>query len=703
MAADHVEARSLTALNALAANPPQYPVKPNETRQEPLTLYISRVPGTRDIILSTARPQLKNVSVTDVANSLYYVHFNTPDDEQQAAAAAAEATATGGEARRSMDSLASANMIPRKPVRTTAQDPPQLQATSDAPIREVPEVITPALTPTATGMANPGAERQPHFQEPMSGSTPGGPGGVDQAPMQRHRPGSIQRKPVMSQSQIPKTGDNQPPPPPHMPQPQIPKTGEDQPPPPPPHMHLPPRPDEIDSLPLEYQDWRPDLPPRPSALGHPGQYPDSFAGLAPSPPSTSRSPSPGKRKPFTPFSLTIIRRDPSSGQQWNIGQVASFQLEHPEMFFEEKHTPSPSISIHLETAGYNKFRGMPMSLAGFDIEALRGSLDVMRPASASSRPALAPVPSTNTNNINVNSHNLEPPATSKAAYNGFERQVKMMYGPSWTANIRNAFRRLESKDGKDGGEPSTSPNKKFGHSRDTSAASGFGHSRETSTASMGSFNGDFDGGEAPIITLPGHGLKPRGYMFMSPWDGRCEFRTAAGGRSLQCRHILPGTGGFHNPLVDGGGGGDDGPLSPNGGRSRKSSVARSNIQDISELRFNLPSAELFNGNKSPSPEQQQGQGMQQQQTQHLHEGRERMRDRILNGMTNKTEDDLDDYEYETGSYDMTLGKEKAGGGNRGKRAKMGKLIVCEDGLKMLDLVVAANVGIWWCVWERKND
>ncbi|KAK8040274.1 oxidoreductase-like protein [Apiospora marii] len=649
MAAEHVEARSLTALNALAANPPQYPVKPNEARQDPLTLYISRVPGTRDIILSTARPQLKNVSVTDVSNSLYYVHFNTPEDEQLASAAAPEAPA--GEPRKSMDSLSSTNMIPRKPVRG-AQDPSQLHNSTEAPHSGQSE---------ANGSANPGGERHPHFQEPLPGSTPNGPG--DQAPMQRNRPGSILRKPVQSQPQKP-----------------IPEAGDDHPPPPPPHMSLPPRPDEIDSLPIEYQDWRPDLPPRPSAPGHPGF--DSFAGLAPSPPSTSRSPSPGNRKPFTPFSLTIIRRDPSTGQQWNIGQVASFQLEHPEMFLEEKHTPSPSINIHLEAAGYNKFRGMPMSLANFDIEAFRGSLDVTRPTSGSSR--LMPTATNHT--TSAVSHTTDTLAAPKSTYNGFERQVKMMYAPSWTSNIRNAFRRLDSKDG----DLSTSPNKKIGHSRDTSTAS---------AASMGSFDGDFDGGEAPIITMPGPGLKPRGYMFMSPWDGRCEFRTGAGGRSVQCRHILPGTGGAYNPLVNGGGAGDDGPLSPGGGRSRKGSAARSNIQAISELRFNLPSSELFNGSKSPSPEQQQ----HHQQGQHLHEGRERMRDRIINGMTNKTEDDLDDYEYEVGGYDMTLGKEKAGGGNRGKRAKMGKLIVCEDGLKMLDLVVAANVGIWWCVWERKND
>jgi NADH dehydrogenase (ubiquinone) Fe-S protein 8 len=39
------EARSLSSINYLAANPPQYPYHP-EVR-ESLTLYISRVPGTQ--------------------------------------------------------------------------------------------------------------------------------------------------------------------------------------------------------------------------------------------------------------------------------------------------------------------------------------------------------------------------------------------------------------------------------------------------------------------------------------------------------------------------------------------------------------------------------------------------------------------------------------------------------------------------------
>lgn len=50
--------------------------------------------------------------------------------------------------------------------------------------------------------------------------------------------------------------------------------------------------------------------------------------------------------------------------------------------------------------------------------------------------------------------------------------------------------------------------------------------------------------------------------------------------------------------------------------------------------------------------------------------------------------------------DLTLGQEKAGGGFGGKQAKLGKLIVAREGLGMLDLLVAANVGLWWRAYER---
>lgn len=44
---------------------------------------------------------------------------------------------------------------------------------------------------------------------------------------------------------------------------------------------------------------------------------------------------------------------------------------------------------------------------------------------------------------------------------------------------------------------------------------------------------------------------------------------------------------------------------------------------------------------------------------------------------------------------LDLGREKAGGGFKGHSAKLGKLIIEDEGLKMCDLVVAACMGVWW--------
>jgi len=46
-----VEARSLSSITALAANPPAYPRNPTQTPLEPLVLYIVRVPGSRGMYL----------------------------------------------------------------------------------------------------------------------------------------------------------------------------------------------------------------------------------------------------------------------------------------------------------------------------------------------------------------------------------------------------------------------------------------------------------------------------------------------------------------------------------------------------------------------------------------------------------------------------------------------------------------------------
>lgn len=68
------------------------------------------------------------------------------------------------------------------------------------------------------------------------------------------------------------------------------------------------------------------------------------------------------------------------------------------------------------------------------------------------------------------------------------------------------------------------------------------------------------------------------------------------------------------------------------------------------------------------------------------------------GSDDNDEDLADDGDGD-GEMGLSLGREKAGGGNRGKRAKLGKLFVFDEGFKMMDLVVAANMGIWWAGWE----
>jgi hypothetical protein len=52
--------------------------------------------------------------------------------------------------------------------------------------------------------------------------------------------------------------------------------------------------------------------------------------------------------------------------------------------------------------------------------------------------------------------------------------------------------------------------------------------------------------------------------------------------------------------------------------------------------------------------------------------------------------------------DLSLGQEFAGGGFAGKQAKLGKIILDDEGLKMMDLLVAANLALWWRAYEKSN-
>lgn len=700
-----MEARSLASINYLAANPPQYPVNPAETQQEPLTLYISRVPGTRgrspsrhaalpslvvvklvqsqltqpclDVILSPFKPQLKNVTVEDVASSLYYVHLDTtvPSDGPEGPPHRRGRGRPDGSSDEGSPSRKAA--IPRKPIPgngAAVHDPvtvgrqqnvPPPRHSVDNPHHHAsPTHLTAhhAWRPMEdSGISfNEAPQLPPHL--PVSplmqgpASSPFMP--VPASPhIQAPQPAFPARKPVAG----PRLMNNTVVPPPIStrnrdslsPAPREPFTSNER---GYGFEYTSSRPSTGRASYIEFQEARGAGHPAEPPVGHRTSvlYPDDSSRLATqayetdvqsptgrfSPNRFTRSPSPTPTKQKDLFTLHLIRRDPSSGNQWNVGRISSQQIDGQSSAFENgTHSPiralssssaRPAIDIQLETLGYAKFRHMPN----------RRSVDVTGPHMTAAALSAA-----------AHGENMLPHSEGGAA---FTRQVQMAYSKSWTSNLKEKWNRMEQNH----------KASRQGHGRSHSAVSA-----TPSMVSLGNTSPPY-----PTVGHPGPGMKPRGYVFTSPWDGRCDFRTGNAGRSLRCHHALHnGQTSSYNPLV----------AEQEGGNGLIPSGSPSSV--VSELRFNLPSSELL------APDDQNRRGAAHQRLGSLSKFWKRGDDQ-----------DSDDYDdgHEISPFDVNLGKERAGGGNRGSRAKLGKLIVYGDGLKMLDLVVSANIGVWWGSWER---
>ena len=268
-----------------------------------------------------------------------------------------------------------------------------------------------------------------------------------------------------------------------------------------------------------------------------------------------------------PFHVTLIRRDPTHGNQWNVGTITNSSKSSPL-----EVSADGGIAVEITTPGYKRFagdNGAPVTLESLGITSLTDLRKSMPPGSAPSIAATTPA---------------KPSGPLK-----FERRVQ----------LTNQFphhpqhQRHNSHD-----NPHTSQSSKF----------------------------------------------PKGiYTFTSPWNGTCTFTTGANGRSLKCKHTIPG------PTTNSEDG--DGPVSVT----------------IAELRFNLPTFGLGSAG--------------------LQKGDQR------SGFGSHFPPDPD-------RLDLSLARERAGGGMRGNSAKLGKLIIEDEGLKMLDLVVAACMGVWWKVYDH---
>ena len=158
-------------------------------------------------------------------------------------------------------------------------------------------------------------------------------------------------------------------------------------------------------------------------------------------------------------------------------------------------------------------------------------------------------------------------------------------------------------------------------------------------------------------------IPTKGYAFQSPWNGTCEFVTGVAGRSLKCRHSHSSTYG--------------------------------QASEVSELRFNLPSSKAFTAApKSLIPTIPRESKRSSIFHHHRRQDSWDSIDTSAPGITHSSKVELED------RLDLSLGQEHAGGGFGGKQAKLGKLIIEPEGLQMLDLLVAANMALWWRVYDR---
>jgi hypothetical protein len=112
---------------------------------------------------------------------------------------------------------------------------------------------------------------------------------------------------------------------------------------------------------------------------------------------------------------------------------------------------------------------------------------------------------------------------------------------------------------------------------------------------------------------------------------------------------------------------------------------------VSELRFNLPGGGPLA--TAPPPTKPMDPGVLPRRPRFF--GRSNASSSSLFAPRRQSEPDVS-----SSLLDLSLGQELAGGGFAGKQAKLGKLIINNEGLKMMDLLVAANMSLWWRAYEK---
>ncbi|RMZ85335.1 hypothetical protein DV737_g780, partial [Chaetothyriales sp. CBS 132003] len=534
-----VEALSLSALSGLLSYPPQYPRNPTHPTHEPLVLYIVRVPGSQDVFLTPLKPPTKSsISLEAIQTSLYYLHVETAEDDTVRQSLEAE--------RQLEQQKRPAPPILRKPLPPT-------------PFANYPASQRPPTPPKSyphyqLGGADNGSQldryvsRGSHLRLSLAGTQP------------------MLRKPLGAR-----------------PLPLQLRSGDDQ-------GGLSPS-----SAGLEGREGMPT--PWAPLLRVPNE--DGWESASDSPTARDNAEPNADRERLSEGStnITMIRRDPTSGAQWNVGSLRVTTRKSSMALLQP-------VDVMLTTPGYAKFVRNPDSpLAPGHAE------DAMEVSSPVSSPPVSPVS-----------------------------------GPVFRRRL--GFRPLPNDQ-----KPSVQ------------------HVRTGSSDILA----DISNGPSKKV--------PQVFAFTSPWQGICTFSNGVDGRTLKCKHSLP----------------------------TLSSQQEDMAVPVAELRFNLPWSVLHHADASRPTDReaetlpisqllgrstkQQWRRTVQSLKQHTRRpSRDEVPIELARAMSQPDQDVLDE---DTHRISLRLGREKAGGGFKGNSAKLGKLIVEDEGLKMCDLVVASCMGVWW--------
>ena len=149
------------------------------------------------------------------------------------------------------------------------------------------------------------------------------------------------------------------------------------------------------------------------------------------------------------------------------------------------------------------------------------------------------------------------------------------------------------------------------------------------------------------------------YAFINPWNLVCEFTIGTAGRSIKCKSL---------------------------------NTENCTPSSLSELRFNLPSYH------SPPGTPQSGTLRESKHSSLFTKANQRTSSSYSQATIQRHNSVPVPNGDDEAGLDLSLGQEHAGGGLGGKKAKLGKLIISPEGMHMLDLLIAANIAMWWKVY-----